>query len=113
MEPTLEKKREELLRNGRILHPTVVAVGSLMRVTGAYVAVSDMKYEVSSLLNAFDLAFKIYHAAHCDYPESCHSLWLFIQKGIFDLHYPTDRASPYLHSLVGEVRRVIDSRTNS
>ena len=109
----LEKKREDLKRSGRMLHPTPVGVGSVMGVTAAYVAVDDVKYEVSSLLNAIDLSYKIYYAAHCDFPESCHSLWLFIQKALFDIHYPNDRATPSLHALVGEARRVIESKTKS
>lgn len=112
MDSTLEKKREALNSIGQILHPTPVGVGSKMGVSKAYVAVDDTKYEVSSLLNAIDLSLKIYQAAHCDFPESCHSMWLFMQKALFDIHYPNDRANPALHALVGELRRVVDTKTN-
>lgn len=105
----LEQKRMELRNCGRILHPTLVGVGTKMGVTKSYVAVDDVKYQVSSLLSAIDLAFKIYYTSHCDFPESCHSMWLFIQKAIFDIHYPTDRANPALHALAGEIRKIADS----
>lgn len=103
----------EMKNNGRMLHPTPVAIGTKMGVTKSYVAVDDVKYEVSSLLSAIDLAFKIYYAAHCDFPESCHSMWVFIQKAIFDVHYPTDRANPSLHALTGEIRKIIDLKSKS
>ncbi|XP_051153882.1 uncharacterized protein LOC127277097 [Leptopilina boulardi] len=107
----LEKKRMELKNSGRILHPTPVCIGTKMGITKSYVVVDDVKYEVSSLLSAIDLAFKIYYSAHCDFPESCYSMWLFIQKAIFDIHYPTDRANPSLHALAGELRKIAESKT--
>lgn len=84
-----------------------VLVGSLNNITSTYVIVNDVTYEISSFPRAIDLTFKIFHCLNCKYPINSYSLWLFLQKVVYNISNTDDKISIPLRTLIGDLKNIV------
>lgn len=74
--------------------PVVVYIGeSATSIEKCYVVVEHTYYELPSLVAAVDVAFKIFQATAAEYPILAYDIWLFIQKGFYNVETRYDRIS--------------------
>lgn len=85
LEPKLQKRKEKLEAYGLTFQPIVVAVGSILSLTSFYVFVNDVKYTLTSLMNAVDLCFQVFFALDAMYPVESEIVWYFLQQYIYGI----------------------------
>lgn len=96
------KKRLDLI--GRTLQPFPALIGpSVKEITDSYVVIDNVRYRVPSPLRAIDICFKSYQVLHANYPFQSDSLWLFIQKAVYDIHTEWDNR-PAVDTLVQQYK---------
>ncbi|XP_043483962.1 uncharacterized protein LOC122512279 [Leptopilina heterotoma] len=82
----LDCRREKLKIHGMAEQPLVVVVGeTLLNLEAAYVCVSDTCYKFSSVLKAFEIAFKSFYALQLPYPKEVEHSWQIVQFRIFGI----------------------------
>lgn len=74
VEETITRRRDKLQELDLHLQPFIMVVGSSLKETSArYVVLNNMRYEVTSILDAVDACFKIIFVLNAQYPsESRH-----------------------------------------
>lgn len=72
-------------------------------ITDSYVIIDNIRYRVPSPLRAIDICFKSYQVLHANYPFQSDSLWLFIQKAVYDIHTEWDNR-PAVDTLVQQYK---------
>lgn len=51
----------------------------------SYVIVDDIKYATKSVIEAVDLAFKIFFVSDSQYSSLSHHIWLFLQIAVYGI----------------------------
>ncbi|XP_011311252.1 uncharacterized protein [Fopius arisanus] len=107
--PALQRQRAALQAAGLSMQPMPVIVGQVDNLQATYVYVHDSLdnptiYAVDSIVHAIDLSFKIFFALHCRYPARAHAVWLFLQKGLYNIHTSHDYPCPRsVEVLLGQI----------
>lgn len=89
----LEKVQEKLKWKSVIhVQPFVIAVGdSFANIVQSHIVLDKaIIYSFSSVPDAVDLCFQLYHAFHAEYPLECHNVWEFIQQAVHNIYTPFD-----------------------
>ena len=87
-----------------------MCVGPLAKPTSFYVVVQeDIKYQFDNCLKALDFLFKLFFSVQARYPNHADTLWLFIQKGIYDIHLNEDNCTSSLNVILGQVRAAVNN----
>ena len=107
VESAIRNYKEKLRVEHLTCQPLPVFVGNLLGIEAAYVLVNDVLYKADSSLKAIDLCFKISVALDCAYSKRALSLWIFIQKAVYDIHFDTDHCNRSVNALLGDVRSII------
>ena len=94
------------LANHQSFQSVIVAVGELLRIEKYYVSVNDKLFNVDSTLGAVDLALKIFFSLDCAYPENSKTIWVFIQRVLFNLELPTDVVTIDGNAVIGHIRNL-------
>lgn len=77
------------MKKGLTLQRFLFVIGdNLSSVTSSYVYIDIILLE--SPTRAVEVAFKFYHALHCEYPAQSERVWIVLQKTLFDLNLPED-----------------------
>ena len=103
MEPELIQIKEKLANNGQSFQPFIVAIGSTTSTLQYFVIINDQHYKQKTCLEALSVAIHVFFVFDVSYPENSSSLWLFIQKCLFDIHLPFDRNNISLSVLLGHI----------
>jgi len=91
LEKIINSWKKELLKKGLTLQPFPFIVGNdLSSITSSYVYIDDETILLESLTRAVEIAFKFYHALHCEYPTQSERVWIVLQKTLFGLNLPED-----------------------
>lgn len=72
------------------VQPYVIVVGALEKITGRYVIVDDLIYELPNICSAVDTCFKIIWALNLKYADECLPVWQFLQRAVYDIPKATD-----------------------
>ena len=70
--------------------PLIIAVGLATRIDKYYVVVNEKLYNVETPLSAIQLALKIFFTLDCEYPQNTRTIWIFLQKVLYDIHLALD-----------------------
>ncbi|KAJ8679227.1 hypothetical protein QAD02_015014 [Eretmocerus hayati] len=105
--PGLEALEEKLRLAGLTLQPMPVLIGPLAAIHESYVAVNNVLYRASLVLDAVNSCFKISFALDSDFPKRASLNWIFIQKDIFEIDLHEDITSRNVDALIGEVKNII------
>ena len=112
MNLSLKNLQKKLKDSGQSFQPLVVAVGGLTDISEYLVVINNICYKRKSCLSAVELAFKIFFAVDCNYPENSSTLWVFVQKCIFHLRLPTDINNLSLNILPGHISEKLKQLQN-
>lgn len=86
----IKERRQKLQRLGISLQPFII----WCRESGASFTVCDNTfYKFTTLPEAVDVTFKIFHATAARYPTESYSIWLIIQIGFYKVKTSYDRMS--------------------
>ncbi|XP_011311727.1 uncharacterized protein [Fopius arisanus] len=107
----LENQRMICNAAGTTLQAIPVFVGdSIDRLDTFYVYMNNSiddptTYQVDTILKAIHLTFKIFFALSCAYPLFAHSIWLFIQKALYNIDLPDDRCNREVLQLIEQIKQ--------
>lgn len=90
--------------------PIPVIVGPQHKIAACYVVVNNYAYEVSSVLQAIDLTFKMFYCLDCKYPPNAYSLWMLLQKAFYDINIHGDKVSITLNAIIGEIIQTLNEK---
>ena len=93
--------KEKIRRRGHTLQPLIVAVGQLHNITEFYVIINELNLKKQNILEALQLALKIFFVFDCKYPETSNTLWMFVQKCLFNIHLDQDLKNVSLNIMIG------------
>lgn len=83
----------------------MVVVGSSdIDIKRSFVIVDTIYYEIETPLKAIDIAIKCIHSLHAQYPKESEQVYLFLQKGIYDITTKYDKKCSAVSTLVKEYR---------
>lgn len=69
------------------LQPFVLAVGtSWTEINQTHIVLDKVVYTFSSVLEAVESCFQLFHAFHAEYPLECHNVWEFIQQAVYGIY---------------------------
>jgi len=111
MNERLENQREHLKALGLQQQPQLVVIGPIENPRQYLIVIDNFHYDVPSPLKAVEVLFKIYQALHARYPPEADHLWLFIQKGIYDISTKYDKAYTSVTSRLAEFKRFKEARS--
>ena len=87
--------------------PFIIAVGpNIASLNAFYVRLDAVMYQVTSLLRALDVLFKIYITYSVRYPIQSENLAYFIQWAIYDIHTKEDAQVPAIYNILNQLQRV-------
>ena len=101
LKSALQNLKIKLREAGQPLQPLIVSIGELTNVHQYMVVINEELYEKKTCFDAIDLAFKVFFAFDCEYPENSLTLWLFVQKCLFGLNLETDINNISLNIIIG------------
>ncbi|XP_071572040.1 uncharacterized protein [Temnothorax nylanderi] len=88
LEKQLEGMKKTVQTKGTELQLFPVIVGEdLKNITSSYVVLDDRPIRVESPVRAIEVAFKAYHALHCNYPVQSERLWVVIEKALYRIEH--------------------------
>ncbi|KAF7996093.1 hypothetical protein HCN44_009929 [Aphidius gifuensis] len=102
----IEKRKDTLLESGLTLQPMPILVGPLDAIEAVYVQVLSHRYEADSTVHGIDLAFKIFTALDCNYPEQSHSLWTVFQVACFGIKNSVPTRNRSANALIREILKL-------
>lgn len=66
-------------------------------------SVDEVLYKIGNPLRAIDVCFKIIHATHSKYSLVTETLWLFLQKAIYNINTDWDRNFVSVNNLLSRI----------
>jgi len=90
LEKIINSWKKELLKKGLTLQPFPFIVGNdISSITSSYVYI-DGETILLEPTRTVEIAFKFYHALHCEYPTQSKRVWIVLQKALFGLNLSED-----------------------
>ena len=80
--------------------PLIVVVGE-QYIDACYVYVNNIKYQLSSPLQAVDIAVKSFYSFQLEYPKEAAYPWIVIQRLIYNIKGETDEQLPCVNTYLG------------
>lgn len=100
------RRKQKLSWTNSTLQPFGLIIGPLNTVTEFRVYIGDVVYKFDSLLRAFEILFKAFHALSIKYPIESQHIWYFIECMIYDMKCRNSSAAalisdlkPYLYTV--------------
>ena len=84
--------------------PVILAVGEVTKVNNYYVVVKDKLFTVETSLSAVQLALNIFFSLDCAYPQNTRTIWVFLQKILYDIHLPLDLVNVETNAMLGFIK---------
>lgn len=104
IEETITRRQEKLQKIGLHLQPFIIVVGtSLREISGRYIVLNNIRYEVTSLLKAVGACFKIIFVLNAEYPSECKHVWQFIQEALFQLDTKFEKNYTTVNTLITDL----------
>lgn len=104
----IKKRRDAAKARKERVQPYLLFVGSYNQVSSSYIVVDELKFPVENPLAAVDLTFKIFWAANLKYPQDCVTLWLFLQRAVYQIKVSTDKIGTQLNKLFSALRQTVN-----
>ncbi|XP_053607240.1 uncharacterized protein LOC128673433 isoform X3 [Plodia interpunctella] len=100
----ITRRREKLQKIGINLQPFIIVVGpSPKEIFDRYVILNNVRYEVTTVLDAVDACFKIIFVLNAKYPSESKHVWQFIQKAMFKLDTKYDKVFTTVNTLITDL----------
>lgn len=81
----LEAKLKLLKLQYRRIQPRLLLIGEINKIRSIFVYIDEVKYPVLTILNAFDVLFKIFFVFNLKYPEESNMFYKFLQNFFYDI----------------------------
>lgn len=94
---------KEVLKHRADGQPILLFVGPLDNFTSFYVVINGIQYSARSAPEALDTAFKAFFAVDIKYPDPAKSIWLFIQKVLYNIEHDYDKFGTPLNVMMNKV----------
>lgn len=105
----IQARKEELRSRAMTLQPFILSVGEkIVSPEKVFISFNDILYPAPDIATAVDVTFKIFHAAHLEYPHDCHDIWLFIQKGYYKISTKYDSMNQSVKGLLADLGLLVD-----
>ena len=72
--------------------------------------INEEYYKKKTCLEAISFALKVFFVFDCNYPENSLTLWLFVQKCLFNLNLPKDLNNLSLNVFLGQLKEKLKSK---
>lgn len=99
LQEIIVRRKQKLSLTKSTLQPFGLMVGPLNMITEFQVHVGDVVYKFDSLLRAFEILFKAFHALSIKYPIESQHLWYFIEPMTYDMKCRNSSASALISDL--------------
>ncbi|XP_047986882.1 uncharacterized protein LOC125233141 isoform X2 [Leguminivora glycinivorella] len=104
IEDTIARRAEKLREMELTLQPSIVIVGpSIKEISGRYIIVNNVRYEVTSIINAVDACFKIIFVLNAQYPAESNNVWQFIQTALYQIKTKYDKIYTTVNTLMTDL----------
>lgn len=101
-------RRLNQMKIGSTLQPFVLVVGATRAKLSRYYCVIDtVKYDFTSLKEAFDTCFKAIFALNSKYSSEAYSSWLFVQQAFYEITTIYDRKSSNVSTMTGNFQTLL------
>lgn len=101
------------MKKGSRLQPFVLVVGpTRSTLSRHYCIINSVKYDFTSLREAFDTCFKAIFSLHVEFPPEAYDPWLFIQQAIYNISTIYDRKCSNVSTMTGNFKALLNIETN-
>lgn len=95
---------EKKQKSNRSIQPYLIVVGDeITLIKSCYVVIDQYIYPASSVMQGFDILFKMFHVLCIEYPLESEHIWILIQKGIFDITTKWDKKVSYILTILNDL----------
>ncbi|XP_018371850.1 PREDICTED: uncharacterized protein LOC108766828 [Trachymyrmex cornetzi] len=91
------------------IKPFISVVGSIRSPKRYYSIIGRARYEVPSVIEALELAFKIYIVYDFSYPKATLNVWLLIQKTLFKVSLPGEKLSIQVNKVLSFIENELET----
>ena len=106
MNNALSSRIQKLHEHGLTAQPLPVAVGSsLLNISAYYLIINGNEDKLDFAKAAVDIAFKSLYELQLEYQHEAESVWIFLQKTIYDVSGENDKIVPRIQSLIKDLER--------
>lgn len=87
----IKQKQVKLNWKSVLLQPFVLAVGtSWSEIEQTCIVVDRVLYTFTTIIEAVEVCFQLFHSLHAEYPLESHNTWEFIQQGVYGIYTEFD-----------------------
>ncbi|KAJ8674205.1 hypothetical protein QAD02_014671 [Eretmocerus hayati] len=104
---------EQAAKRREKIQPYIIIVGELEAISDIYVNVDNVLYQVSSVLEAIDICFKVFFVFHLQFPYDSQHLWLMIQRGVYGITTDYDSEFPFMSHILDKLIKPTDASAKS
>lgn len=113
LQDTVSRRKDKYSKLGVTLQPLIIIVGpNCNEISQYFILVDDTYYVMNSILTALDCCFKIIHALNLQYPYESLPVWMFIQKGFYEIETLWDTEYVCVNSLLSDLSIIESSQHN-
>lgn len=87
------------------LQPILCGVGtSYIELTDVYVFYANIFYKLPNIVQAVDVAFKIFQVLDLQYPLDCQTVWRFLQSYIYEFPLNNKEKDNILVTILNDIQ---------
>lgn len=100
-----DEKVKRAQRLGLTVQPYIIVVGcTISEINGFYVCIDKTLYQVSTVLEAIDICFKIFHVFNVNYPSESEHIWYVIQVCLYKFTTKYDKQISYVMPVINALK---------
>lgn len=103
-EEEMDTRLKLLKLQGHSIQPRLLLIGDISNIKNIFVYFDEYRYEFFTILNAFDMLFKIFFVFNHQYPTESEVFYNFIQTFFYDL--PTNKKFTKVASIKHEILKL-------
>ncbi|KAL4710274.1 hypothetical protein ACJJTC_003554 [Scirpophaga incertulas] len=97
---TIQRQIEKGVRRKINVQPYIILLGTMQKVSQAYIVIDNIRYTFDSATTAFDILFKSFHVLNARYPRPSDHIHLIIQRCVYDIYTKFDNPVPYISDIL-------------
>ena len=102
-------RKKECEQHEQTWQPQVLVLGTdAAHIEQIFLLVDNTSYIMTSVLKAIDVCFKLTFVTNLNYAVECQSVWLFLQRALYNIETPYDKVTPRVNELSGSIKRCLE-----
>ena len=110
LKSSIQNLQAKLKKNKQPFQPLIVAIDEFTNIHEYHVVINEEYYKKKTCLEAISFALKVFFVFDCNYPENSLTLWILVQKYLFNLNLPKDLNNLSLNVLLEQLKEKLKSK---